>query len=93
MHDFKHEIPDEYEDVFTEDHIRFFQSGKEVLRLVPDATEEEMWDGLNKWMEKSNFWPSVWFVSDHGNISLMTDPRWADSKKKKKRPKKNPERP
>lgn len=27
---------------------------------------------IKSWMEKNQFWPSIWFVSDHGNISPYT---------------------
>lgn len=25
---------------------------------------------VHRWMQKNNFYPSVWFISDHGNVSL-----------------------
>lgn len=81
------------DDLVTEDHRRFFQYGKEVLRLVPDATEKEMWDSINKWMEKAGFYPSVWFISDHGNAHLMERPRtntWFPPTPKKNNPAEKP---
>lgn len=44
-----------------------FQGGKHI----GDFTESyEMEDAIKEWMEKHNFYPNVWEVSDHGNISL-----------------------
>lgn len=73
------EMPDEpeYEDIITSDHITFAQrtvAGDRVLfRLDPDATTEDMWARLNQWMDDNQFYPSVWFISDHGNAHLMSE--------------------
>ena len=32
-------------------------------------TEEQADDAIKAYMEKNQFWPSVWFISDHGNVS------------------------
>jgi hypothetical protein len=58
--------PDEHEDIFWQDYGTlgsdggFFYAGKEIAKN--DAE-------LKVWMEKNKYWPNVWFVSDHGNIS------------------------
>jgi hypothetical protein len=74
-------------DWFTEDHRRFYEvggSGSDVFsrRLgrgaiceVPrDASEGAMWRILERCMKKANYYPNVWFISDHGNAHLMTKP-------------------
>lgn len=63
--------PDE-EDYQTSDHSRFYASGKLVLTVDPDASTDEMWSAIDAHMDKEQYWPSVWFVSDHGNAHLMT---------------------
>lgn len=55
--------PDE-DDVVTEDHENWFQSGK--LYFTGDEK------GLAAKMEQDQFWPNVWFISDHGNAHLIT---------------------
>jgi hypothetical protein len=62
----------EPEDITTEDHCRFYQSGKLVVELSPDASTAEMWRALDAHMERTGFYPNVWFISDHGNAHLMT---------------------
>ncbi len=47
------------DDITTEDHHKWYQYGK--LYFEGDT------HGLKKQMDKDKFWPSVWFVSDHGN--------------------------
>jgi hypothetical protein len=69
--------PDEpqEDDLVTEDHSNFYESGKKVLTVDPEATEHEMWLAIIKYMKKSNYYPNVWFVSDHGNAHLMSPPK------------------
>lgn len=33
-------------------------------------TEELAVDAIKKYMHQNNFYPNVWYVSDHGNISI-----------------------
>ena len=55
-------------DYTTEDHGRFCQFGK--LAVVVDEIEE--WPHMLKaHMDREQFWPNVWFVSDHGNAHLI----------------------
>lgn len=58
-------------DITTEDHRRFYQYGKLVLDLDEDDDHEA---AVREFMERSKFWPNVWFISDHGNAHLMTIP-------------------
>jgi hypothetical protein len=65
----ENEEPDTDNDVFYQSYGQlgadggFFYGGKEVAK-----TEEE----LKSWMEQQRYWPSVWNVSDHGNVSPYT---------------------
>jgi len=34
-----------------------------------------LWEALDAHMKKTNFYPNVWFVSDHGNAQLMSRPQ------------------
>jgi len=34
--------------------------------------DEEAVEALKEWMEKNQYWPGVWYVSDHGNINPFT---------------------
>lgn len=55
--------PDE-DAITTEDHRRFYQYGKLVLSLSDDADHKSE---LRAFMEREQFWPGCWFISDHGN--------------------------
>lgn len=49
------------DDVFyIQQHDTFWYQNKKIA-------ETEEW--LKKWMEDEQYWPSVWSVSDHGNVS------------------------
>lgn len=65
--------PDEENDIFFGD-----ERGKTVVSYAGKVIgtfeeEEEARNFIRKWMEKEQYWPNVWFVSDHGNIQLVTD--------------------
>jgi hypothetical protein len=51
-------------DYITEDHCQFYQYGKLVLELEP---EDDHVAALRAHMEKNQFWPDAWWISDHGN--------------------------
>ncbi len=74
------EDPDSPEegDWLTNDHQSFTQGERTVLTLERDLTEAEMWANILQAMSAQNFFPNVWFVSDHGNYHLMRDPRKLD---------------
>jgi hypothetical protein len=66
-------------DLVTEDHVTFYTisgSYRWPLKLQrPDLTvaEDEDWQVVVRAsMDKTQFWPNVWFVSDHGNWHLLT---------------------
>ena len=43
-------------------------------KFIGEFTEDEdAWEAVRKWKEDNNFYPNTWFVSDHGNISLVDD--------------------
>lgn len=72
-------------DITTEDHETFYQYGKLVLermpgswRIVSDRVStwlmydtEDYTTALRAYMERVQFWPNCWFISDHGNAHLM----------------------
>lgn len=66
----------EEDDITTTNHREFYQSGKLLLRLnEAEAADDRMiWFRLDQAMRESNFFPNVWFVSDHGNAHLMERP-------------------
>jgi hypothetical protein len=67
------------DDLITEDHSHFMLNGKVVLTVDKDASTHEMWHALEDYMTRSNYWPNVWFISDHGNAILMKrDARYLD---------------
>ena len=56
-------------DIATEDHIHWYQYGKLVLTVGIDNDHNA---ALRKHMADNNFWPDVWWISDHGNANLLT---------------------
>ena len=78
----EYEEPDfpEEGDLVTYDHETFYVAGDHSsfqVRLgrnyalhVEDG--EDMWDAIDRYMDSKQFWPNVWFVSDHGNSILLT---------------------
>lgn len=56
-------------DYTTTDHKHFYQYGKLVLDLDED---DDHIAALNAHMDREQFWPNAWFISDHGNAHLMT---------------------
>jgi hypothetical protein len=51
-------------DYQTEDHQRFYQYGKLVLTVPEDGDHVA---AIRDHMRHSGFYPSAWFISDHGN--------------------------
>ncbi len=51
-------------DYTTADHRKWFQYGRLVLDLAEDADHLK---ALAEHMKAGNYYPSVWFISDHGN--------------------------
>jgi hypothetical protein len=55
-------------DYTTEDHRRFYQYGK----LVVEVDDGEEWaHAVKAHMDEEQFWPDVWFISDHGNAHII----------------------
>jgi hypothetical protein len=56
-------------DYTTDDKRTFYQYGK----LVVEAGDEQDWrDIVGEHMDAHQFWPNVWFISDHGNAHLLS---------------------
>lgn len=35
--------------------------------------DDDAWNAVKEWKKKNNYFPNTWFVSDHGNISIVDD--------------------
>lgn len=69
------------DDYKTEDHIHFYQYGKLVVTVpMADGFEAEDWmPHVRAHVEKEQYFPNVWWISDHGNahlISVLPDGRY-----------------
>jgi hypothetical protein len=62
------------DDYVTSDHNTFYQYGKPVIKLGVNATIPDMWEALDEHMAENKWFPSCWFISDHGNAHLMERP-------------------
>lgn len=60
------------DDLITEDHRRFYCHGRLAFEVPADASYDEMWDAIDGWMTRQQYWPNVWAISDHGNAHLMS---------------------
>lgn len=63
----------EEDDITTEDDNKWYQSGK--LYHTGDRAS------LKRKMDKDNYWPNVWVISDHGNSCLISGKKnwWKES--------------
>lgn len=61
--------PDEPEqgDWFTADYVTFHEWEGKGLVIAGDDWQKT----LREYMDAEKFWPSVWFISDHGNAHLL----------------------
>jgi hypothetical protein len=74
-------------DITTSDHELFYQYGKLWLTVplaqystfkkgeqIMETSDERMdWrKAVQSQMERDQFWPNVWFISDHGNVRLLS---------------------
>jgi hypothetical protein len=67
--------PDEpqEEDLVTDDHRQFFRFGMSDCRPVVQVPEAEDWRiHVKAYMNRTMYWPNVWFISDHGNAHLLS---------------------
>lgn len=66
------EIPEEEpeeDDLTTEDYVNWYQDGKQVL--IVDESEDWKTE-VQAFMNRNQFWPNVWWISDHGNAHLLS---------------------
>jgi len=63
--------PDEEDIYIGDDRGREVVSyaGKIILRS--EGGEPVPYADIRAWMERSNYWPNVWRISDHGNLHLV----------------------
>ncbi len=63
-------------DITTKDYSRFYQDGKKVLTVDPNASDADMWRALDKHMAKNKRFPNVWCISEHGACIIgVRDPQ------------------
>jgi hypothetical protein len=62
------------DDILTEDHRHFYQYHKLILTVpLDDDGEVEDWKPhMREYLEKEQFYPNIWWVSDHGNTHLIS---------------------
>lgn len=49
-----------------------------------ELSDEQIWKQLREYMERTGFFPNVWWISDHGNAHLLTPPKKKRSPRKKR---------
>lgn len=66
--------PNENEDCFVESDgwkLSVSCAGKFIGEFSGD--DDDAWEAVRQWKEKNQYWPNTWFISDHGNVSLVDD--------------------
>ncbi len=61
--------------VIGKDDLSAFYAGKEIVSVTQDEVDEDedaLYKAIAAWMDKSNFKPDVWWISDHGNPNIVT---------------------
>lgn len=56
-------------DLTTENHRVFWSRGKVAFAVGED---EDWRQAAREWMDREQFWPNVWLISDHGNAHLLS---------------------
>ena len=65
------EQPDD-DDMFVSDVRDGVSVSVEGKNIGTFADYDEADKAIKEWMDKHNFHPSIWWVSDHGNVSPYT---------------------
>jgi hypothetical protein len=68
--------PTEEDITIGDDDLSAYYGGKQIVsigREEADADEDALEKAVAAWMDKNNFWPDVFTVSDHGNSNLVTE--------------------
>ena len=58
-------------DLVTEDHRRFFEIGGKSRPVLVVGEHDDWRKAVRKYMDEQQFWPNVWFRSDHGNMHQL----------------------
>ncbi len=59
-------------DLITKDHRKFWEYGMNRRKPVVVVPEGEDWEPyVDSWLTEAEFYPNVWFESDHGNLSIL----------------------
>lgn len=61
----------------SDDYDRVLEKGNRWVLALNNGTQitilaKTCEQAVRQYMERSQFWPNVWFISDHGNAHLMT---------------------
>jgi len=60
---------DRAEDVFVSNMGHAFYLGGQVAG-PKDGNPD--WRAIREWMDRKEYWPNVWYFSDHGNTELVS---------------------
>ena len=58
----------EYVQIGADDVARYVAHGR-VMEIIPPVGDD-VFAGIREWMKEKEFWPNIWSVSDHGNVTL-----------------------
>jgi hypothetical protein len=59
-------------DLVTTDHMRFYEVGTPGGPKITVGLDDDWRPAVRAYMERTKYWPSVWFISDHGNSHLLS---------------------
>jgi hypothetical protein len=61
----------EYIQINPDDSIVYVAHGS-VMETIGERNTENPFKVIRAWQKASQYWPNIWQVSDHGNVTLYT---------------------
>lgn len=58
------------EDIIVNENGNAYYAGKKICGPNKDYGTD--FKAIKAWMDDNNYWPNIWTVNDHGNISLYS---------------------
>lgn len=62
--------------VIGKDDLSAYYAGKQIASVTRDEADEDsdaLYKAIAAWMDTKNYWPDVWWISDHGNSNIITE--------------------
>jgi len=61
----------EYVQIDDDGSAHFVAHGRAMEQIAPRGTDsDEVFALIKDWTDRSQYWPNIWQVNDHGNVTL-----------------------